>query len=330
MTPLEKQLNKDKERFEALEPEDRSEEAWKRTTALGASYRALGRWDQALRIFDTGLSQAQEAGETEIASRFLISKSCTFYHMGRYARAIEFATRATVNPIPAVSKAEYISYYLANPYLMLGDLARYLSLQEEAIDLVKLLSDKEEREVLPWTLCRLAKGWDMTGDSERANPVLVDHVAIFRNREHRFGMPFSMLILGENLLHLGKPQESEQFLTEALVLYEANGQEGLLVDTMVALSKAAAAMKNMEEARLYANQAVEEARRGPRKAEGLADTRHLNQALIQAARVYLDLGRKHDSLAFYGEALDLASRSNRRLMLAEILELQKSLLGTPH
>jgi tetratricopeptide (TPR) repeat protein len=211
---------------------------------------------------------------------------------------------------------------------MLGDLARYVSLQDEAIDLMKLLSGKEEREVLPWILCRLAKGWDATGNSKRANPVLVDHVAIFRNREHKFGMPFSMLLLGENLLRLGKPQESEQFLTEALVLFEGNGQEGLLVDTMVALSRAAAALKNKEEARLYADQAVEEARRGPRKAEGLADMRHLNQALIQAARAYLDLGRKHESLAFYGEALDLASKSNRRLMLAEILDLQKSLIRT--
>ena len=330
MTPLEKQLKQDKGRFEALKPEDHSEEARGRMTALGASYRALGMWDQALRVFSSGLSSAQRVGDTEDTSGFLISMSCTFYHMGHYARAIEYATRATVLPISDLSKAKYVSYYLANPYLMLGDLARYVALQEEAINFTKLLSDKEERECVPWFLCRLARGWDMTGDSERANPVLVDHVAIFRNMEHRFGMPFSMLVLGENLLHLGKPQESEQFLTEALVLYEANGQEGLLVDTVIALSKAAAAMKNMEEARLYADQAVEEARRGPRKAEGLADTRHLNQALIQAAQVYLKLKRKHESLTFYGEALDLASRSNRRLMLAEILRLQRALLRTPH
>jgi len=326
LTPLEKELKQNRECVEALEPGDTSEDARKSITSLGAAYRALGMWEEALRTFDTGLSRAEEAEDPEATSRFLISRSCTFYHMGQYARAIEFATRAIKSRISDVSRAKYISYYLANPYEMLGDMKRYVALQEEAVNLTESFSYQQEQEHLPWILCRLAKGWDMMGYSHRANPVLVDHVAIFRNMNHRFGMPFSMLLLGRNLLNLDRPQESEQFLTEALVLYEENGQEGLLVDTVVALSEAAAAMKNMEEARLYADQAVEEARRGPRRAEGLADKRHLNQALIQSARIYLELGRKHESLVLYGEALEMAARSNRRLMLAELLELQKALI----
>jgi tetratricopeptide (TPR) repeat protein len=138
-----------------------------------------------------------------------------------------------------------------------------------------------------------------------------------------------MLILGRNLLNLGRPQESEQFLTEALVLFEENGQEGSLVETLVGLSSAAEAMGNSEEARLYADEAVEEAKRGPRKREGLADTRYVNQALIQAAKVYLKLDRRHESIAHYGQAIELAARYNRRLMLAELLRLQKTLIGTP-
>jgi tetratricopeptide (TPR) repeat protein len=330
LTPLEKELKLNKDRFEALAPEDQSDEAMKRITALGASYRALGKWDLALRIFDMGASSAERAGDAEAVSGFLISKSRTFFHMGLYARAIEFATRAIALPVPGVDRADYISRPLANPYLLLGDLNRYVALQQEALSLTKLLQDEEEKEHLPWILCRLAEGWDMMGDHKRANPVLVDHVAIFRSREHRYGLPYSMLILGKNLLNLGRPQESEQFLTEALVLFEENEQEGSLVETLVGLSSAADAMGNMEEARLYADEAVEEAKRGPRKREGLADTRYVNQALIQAAKIYQKLDRRHEALEFYGQGLELAAKYNRRLILAELLKLQELLTTTPH
>lgn len=327
MTPLEEQLEANKKRFDSLKPGDFSKSARECITALGASCRALGRWEDALQIFDTGVSRAVETHNPEATSGFMISKSCTYYHMGQYPRAIEFATRAISSSLPELKRAEYTSYYLASPYLMLGDLERYRDLQEEALRLTESVSNKGGKDYVPWVLCRLAKAWGMLGDSRKANPVLVDHVAIFRNVEHRYGMPFSMMLLGKNLLRLGKPQESEQYLTEALVLFEENGQEGYLADTLTHLSEAADAMGNLEEARLYADEAIEEARRGPRKAEGLADKRHLNQALIQAARVYSKLDRKHESLAFYGEALDLAARSNRRLMLSELLELQQTLMA---
>lgn len=324
MTPLEKQLNVREEQFDALSSDEYSESANKCLVALGASYRALGMWDEALRIFDIGLSHSDGANDKEAAPRFLISKSCTYYHMGHYGRAIEFASQALGLPISASKRTEYVSYYLANPYLMLGDVEKCVTLQEEAIERTRALSDQQQRDFEPWILCRLEKGHDMLGHSHKANPKLVEQVERFRNLKQTYGIPFSLLILGRNLLHIGKLKEAKQTLEESLELYQKNGQEGFVVDAMAELSETALAMSKSEEAKLHVDRAIEEARMGPRKAEGLADKRHLNQALIQGAKVYLHLKQTDNALTLYEEALDLAVSANRRLMITELLELRKT------
>jgi len=327
MTPLEEQLKISKERFEALRPGEFSESARQCITALGASHRALGMWDEALRIFDIGLSRSAEADDKEATSRFLISKSCTYYHMGNYERAIGFAAEGVGLPISDSKRGEYVSYYLANPYLTLGDIEKYFSLQEMAVEITKGSSGQQRRELEPWILCRLARGFDMLGDSERANLILVEQAKRFRNIKQTYGIPFSLLILGRNLLHLGRLDEARQTLEECLKLYEKNCQEGFVVDAMAGLSEVALAMGDNGKARDCSDRAIREARQGPRKAEGLADKRHLNQALIQSAKVYLHLKERDKAVPLYDEALELAVASNRRLMIAELLELQNTQVG---
>jgi hypothetical protein len=83
---------------------------------------------------------------------------------------------------------------------------------------------------------------------------------------------------------------------------------------------------NIREAKKYAEAAIDEARKGPRKTEGLGDRRHLNQALIQGAKVCLQLGERDRGLVLYREAMDLAVGSNRKLMITELLELEYALI----
>ncbi|TET46472.1 tetratricopeptide repeat protein [candidate division TA06 bacterium] len=325
MTPLEKRLETNKDRFEALSREEHFASAKKCIAKLGGSYRALGLWEDALRVFDIGLSRSLKASDVGGISEFLTWKSNVHYHMGQYGRAIELAAEGLGLEIPDSDRANRISYYLANPYLMLGDIERYIALEEQALEITKKLAGKIPENLEPWILCRLAKGQDMLGVSQKTNPVLTEQVQRFRNLRQTYGIPFSLLILGKNLLGLGKLDEARQTLTESLNLYQKNVQEGFVVDVLVELSEVALTMENCEEARLHVDRAIEEARKGPRKAEGLADKRHLNQALVQGAKVYLRLNGRDRALCFYEEALDLALESNRKLMITELLGLQKTL-----
>ena len=321
MTPLEKRLDANKDRFEALSREEHSVSAKKCIAKLGGSYRALGLWEDALRIFDIGLSRSRKAGDVDGISEFLTWKSNVHYHMGQYGRAIELATEGLGLEIPDSDRAGRISYYLANPYLMLGDIERYIALQEQALEITKKLPGEILENLEPWILCRLAKGQDMLGVSQKTSPILTEQVQRLRNLKHSFGIPFSLLILGKNLLGLGRLDEAKQTLTESLNLYQKNAQEGFVVDVLVELSEVALAEENCEKAKLHVDRAIEEARKRPRKAEGLGDKRHLNQALVQGAKVYLHLNRRDETLCFHKEALDLALRSNRKLMIAELMEI---------
>lgn len=327
MTTLEKQLEINKEKFKLLSPKEYSESTKRCIVRLGSSYRALGLWKDALRIFDIGYSLSQEANNEEGKSEFLIWKSNVYYHMGHYGRSIEFAAKAIGLGISDSTRVRYISYYLANPYLMLGDIERYISLQEKAIEISKKLSDKIDKEYIPWLLSYLAQGYDIVGDYAKANKIILEQVDKFRNLHQEYGLPLSLLILGKNLLHLNEFKKAKKALKESFEFYKKTKQEGFVVDILVELSKHSLNIDNLEEAKLYINRAIAEARKGPRETEGLADKRHLNQALIQCAKVYLYSKEIEKSFAFYEEALDLAVGSSRKSMIIELLKIKENLMS---
>jgi len=121
MTKLQEQLNSARARLEALKPDDHSEEAKLSLEHLGASCRALGLWDEALKAFDRCLQLCERKKDWAGVSGSLIWKSNVFCHSGVYGRAIELATQATsVHPTDP-EKSNRMSYYLAMPHLMLGD-----------------------------------------------------------------------------------------------------------------------------------------------------------------------------------------------------------------
>jgi tetratricopeptide (TPR) repeat protein len=150
LNTLERQLKTHKENFEMLYAGGYLEELKRCIILLGGTYRALGLWEDTLRIFDIGLSFAVKEKDEEKISGYYIWKSNVYYHSGFYGRAIEFATRALDLNISLVNKAGRISYFLGRPYLMLGDYYKYIDLQNQAVELIKPLDTEISDIDMPW------------------------------------------------------------------------------------------------------------------------------------------------------------------------------------
>jgi tetratricopeptide (TPR) repeat protein len=294
-------------------------------TQLGSSYRALGLWNEALDVFDKGLCLCQENNDTLGTGQFLIWKSNVYYHFGFYGRAIELASKAIEINTPIKARANWISYYLGKPFLMLGDIDRYVRLQNEAVNLIKNL-DVDELS-LPWFLSDLAEGLNIIGDSEKAYAIIVEQVGKFKSMNQIHGIPYNLLILGKILLKLNQPAESKEALSEALSYYEKMKRESFIVDTLVELSKVELSRNNICEAKSLADKAIEEARKGPRETEGLADKRHLNGALVNGSRVHFLSNETQKAFELFKEAMSLAIDSNRKLMLQELSEIYRNAIG---
>jgi tetratricopeptide (TPR) repeat protein len=322
MTKLQEQLNSARGRVEALIPDDNSEEAKRSLEHLGASCRALGLWDEALKAFDRCLQLCERKKDWAGVSGSLIWKSNVFYHRGIYGRAIELATNAiSVSPTD-LEKADRMSYYLAMPHLMLGDISKYVSLQDQALDFLRTAPEDERDVREPWYRSRLAKGQLLQGDSDGARRLIAEQGHRFRQSNPKFGLPWAQLVRGAVELELGNFAEANAALAESLSIYEQNQQEAYVVDVLTEQSRLSLAQEDLQQAVEIAGRAVAEGRKGPRMREGLADTRHLNFALAQAARAYSAVHDKDRGAAAYDEALGLAAATNRGLIMRDLLRLE--------
>jgi tetratricopeptide (TPR) repeat protein len=152
----------------------------------------------------------------------------------------------------------------------------------------------------------LANGLLCIGDVEKAYEIVVEQVEAFKNMGQEHGTPHSLTVLGKTLLELNRLDEAEAVLLEALTLREKLRRECFIVDILVELSKVKWKIGDTSMSKSYIDKAVEEAKRGPRETEGLADKRHLNGALIQGSRVYSQLGEVNKARELYREAMTLA------------------------
>lgn len=323
MTKLQKMLDACKAELEALRPDDHSEEAKRSIARLGGGYRALGLWKEALAAFDRGLRLCKEDDDLSGISGFLTWKSNVFFHSGQYGRAIELATRAVSASPTELAKAGRMSYYLALPHLLLGDLEKYVLLEEEAICMLAAAADDEQYRRLAWYRSRLARGLHLHGRSAEARELIVEQVGKLRQLNPKFGLPWAQLVRGAVEVQLGNLAEAEEALAESLSIYRMNQQEAYVVDVLTEQSRLAAARGDSQKAIRLAEEAVGEAGRGPRMSEGLADTRHLNFARAQAARAYLEVEDREQAAAAYDEALRLAAATNRGLIMRDLLRLGK-------
>ena len=152
--------------------------------------------------------------------------------------------------------------------------------------------------------------------------MIEEQVELFRQVNPRYGLPWAQMVQGAIARELGDLPEAHSALEESLSRYKANLQEGYVVDVLTEQSKLAAARGDAPEAARLADEAVTEARRGPRECEGLADTRHLNFALAQAASAHLALGSHERAQIRYQEAMRLAVATSRGLLMRALVGLQ--------
>jgi tetratricopeptide (TPR) repeat protein len=321
MTVLEDQLYAARARVEALEPDDHSEGARRTLEAFGGWCRALGLWEEALKAYDRGLRLCEPENDPTEVSRFLTWKSNVFFHSGIYGRAVEFATQAVSVSPTDLEKAGRMSYFLGLPHLMLGDISNYVSLQQQALDILPTAPEDERERRVAWYRTRLAKGLLLQGDADDARQLIAEQVHAFRQTNPKFGLPWAQLVRGAVEVELSNFAEAEAALAESLSIYERNQQEAYVVDVLTEQSKLAVAQGEPRQAVALAEQAVAEARKGPRVRGGLADTRHLNFALAQAARAYLEIRDRERAAAAYDEALRLAAATNRGLIMRDLLRL---------
>ena len=162
----------------------------------------------------------------------------------------------------------------------------------------------------------------MQGDADGAQELIAEQVHAFRQSNPKFGLPWAQLVRGAVEVELGNFAEAHAALAESLSIYERNQQEAYVVDVLTEQSRLAMAQGGPQQAVDIAERAVAEARKGPRMREGLADTRHLNFALAQAARAYLAVHDQDGGAAAYDEALGLAAATNRGLIMRDLLRLE--------
>lgn len=275
-------------------------------------------WDDALSTFNIGLEYCKNAYDEDGIREYYIWESNVYYHAGLYGRAIESATKGLNCQITDYSRSGDMAYYLGKPYLLLGDVQKYIDLQYKAIKLIEPLDKKLIEYDMAWDLTYLAEGLGYIGDFDSAYEIISEQVPIFKKLNQDHGIPYGLFVLGKIAMGLNKYDEAESALQEAFTLYEKLKRESFVVDIFVEFSKLAIKKNDIWKAKHYVDKAIEEARKGPRESEGLADSIHLNYALVQGAKVYLTSGETEKGQTFYKEAFNLAVDTSRKLLLKEL------------
>lgn len=289
---------------------------------LGAHYRGLGRWDEAMALFSLVRDECAAADDLDGVNEFDTWLSNLHYHMGDYARAIDLI-RAVIEREAAVDvwrAAVTGAYYLAKPLFITDRLEEHQAVVIRAIETFRARRPPHADQRLPWFLTELASNWLETGRATEAVTLAAEQVSVFRAADHDAGIPHALMVLGFAAVAAGQPEAAETSLAEALGLYRASGREAFVCDCLVGLSRAAVLAGDLPLARGRATEALAEARLGPRRTEGLADSIHLNNVLVQVYVAEKLMGNLAAADAASVEANRLAERYDRKLILRHLAE----------
>lgn len=291
---------------------------------LGANYRGLGRWSEAETLFSQMRNECESAARPVDANEFSLWISNLHYHMGDYTTAIDLIRKVIEREKNLGNEwqaADIAAYYLAKPLFMTDQMEEH---EETVRFTLKAFEDYRPptfAQRVPFFLCELSNNYCETGRATDAEDLARHQVAEFRQLSVKAGIPLALMTLGKAAVLTGSLDAASEALTEALTTYQSWGKEGFVCDCLVALSQVALARGDFQGAEHYAGQGVAEARLGPRINEGLADTSHLNNALVQAYRVARRHGHQREAEVLRAEAYDLAAKHNRKLILRHLYEV---------
>ncbi len=290
---------------------------------LGAHYRGLGRWDEALALFRLVRDECAAADDLDGVNEFDTWLSNLHYHMGDYARAIDLI-RAVIERESAVDvcrAAETGAYYLAKPLFITDQLEEHRAVVARAVETFRAKRPPHADQRLPWFLTELANNWLETGRAAEAVALAAEQVAVFRATASTSGIPHALMVHGFAAVAAGWPELAEASLAEALGLYRTSGREAFVCDCLIGLSRAAVLAGDLPLAQARAAEALAEARLGPRRTEGLADTIHLN-VLVQVYLAEKLVGNLAAAGAAFEESRGLAQRHGRQLILRHLSEAE--------
>lgn len=292
---------------------------------LGATYRGLGRWNEALALFQRMRDECAAAGDLAGVNDFDTFISNLYYHMGHYDRAIGLI-RVVIAREREVSDecqaAATGAYYLAKPLFITDKLEEHRAVVTGAIKAFRMRRPPATEQRLPWFLCELVDNYRETGRAAEAETIAAEQIAAFRITGQEAGIPYALMVHGFAAVAARRPELAEASLDEALGMYRALGREGFVCDCLVGLSRTALAKGDIVTARTHAGEALREARLGPRRTEGLADTVHLNRVLVQVYATERSGGDEAEAAAALSEARQLAERHGRKLILRQIIEVE--------
>ena len=306
MTKLEEQLEKHGENYREQKKEPSTDGFFESASLFGGSLRALGKWAEALDVFAGAFNKASCSQQTDREREFLVWISNVYYHSGRYSRAIEIAARALSKCQNNSERISILRYYLALPVLRVGDVTRYDELISEALSLFDPNVDPER---WTWLQCDKGRALFLLGSREQAAQLVSRQVQTFRlpGHSHKFGLPRALLLSGEILIEMDTDAACV-LLEEAQNLYAENNQEGFVVECLRLLSKVRYLQERFDETMSFAEIAIEECNKGPRKNEGLADKFHLLQVLLWRVYLLLEFGDKDKAAIDQQEAMKLLEK----------------------
>jgi len=219
---------------------------------LGSSYRQLGRAEDALAAFATGLSVHRQLGDQYHAAESLRGLGNTFFALGELDNASQYFQLA-------LDEQSADSHTHAAALTGLGDIAflhtdyeRAIEYHHSALSITEAPHEQAYRQILiARDLNALGRHSEALATAGEARLLTEEHTGGSANLAH------ALTALGEAHLGLRQTDAAKTDLADALAKYEALRVDGPQADVLAALAATSRATGDLTAAAAYGAQAIE-------------------------------------------------------------------------
>jgi tetratricopeptide (TPR) repeat protein len=191
-------------------------------TSLGENYRSLGKFTEAIGLFEQALAIDRKGGDRENEAVHLGSLASCYYELGQIPRAIDLYEHALVIDRETGNRTGEAAGLgnLANSYADLGQIPRSIELSEQALAIARQIGlQKYETNGLN----RLATRYIELGQIPRSIGLYEQSVAIARQIGYRYGEALALGNLAQAYGDLGSWEQGAGDCQQAIDIADAIG-----------------------------------------------------------------------------------------------------------
>ncbi len=192
-------------------------------SAAARAYACLGRWDEAVKEGQKGLSVAEEFSDNSLISYAAIDLSIVYTWKGDLARAAEFGELAAQKAPTPVDKA-WAQRSLGWIWCRSGDTARGIELLTKVLPIFR--AGQNITSEIPLT-CFLGEGYWRAGEDNKTRQTLEEGLEMAERCGMRYYIGFAHRLLGESVLKTGPTQAAPHFEKSIAIFQEIKAENEL-------------------------------------------------------------------------------------------------------